>query len=129
MIIDCTAHSFHALIIAVNSHSRPRFLPVTIAELGKLRESKEHIDGTMQGIKKLVELRDFIFEEDKAELQSRGFVLHEEKDDEDGKSLVPTLMDVAKPSVFFTSPRWQTESMGGDELLLTLSDVRKIKEK
>lgn len=85
--------------------------------------------GNVCGLKKIKEMRDYIFEEDKAELKARGVKEHKDQKESniiDDKSLVPMLTLTDKGTTRYGSNS-RTASLHLSHVLMTLSDVSSIK--
>jgi hypothetical protein len=74
----------------------------------------------------MLQVRDYIFDEDKAELKARGVSKQGELGDADGKSLVRLLLDATKSTTLYGSTLSSAAAVE-EVLLLTLSDIQQTK--
>jgi len=112
----------HSLLLV--SNQRPRFLPLTKSEVEKLQALKS-VD-RVSGLQELMNLRDHVFEEDKAELKARGVLERKGLSNAQCTELIPLLLDPTKCTTKYGSHSLDYE-IRAPVMLLTLSDISSIK--
>lgn len=108
-----------------SSNHRPRFLAVTEAELTKLKAMEGH-PAYIVGLKQIKEMRDYLFEDDQAELTARGIAQRGGPSDKDDLALVPYLEDLTKETTKYGSDSLAGR-LGDGITLLNLTMISNIK--